>query len=152
MILESKLKKQDLDASDAAKDVAIGLLSRERNRPNFGNGGAVENLLTATKTRFMARHRGQSLPTDTVFEPQDFDPEFDRHLRASENLVKLFEDVVGCEEIIEKLGGYQETARVANARGLDPRELIPTSFLFKGPPGVYKMLCVTLQLMWFRNG
>lgn len=134
--MEVKLKKQDLSATDAAKDVAMELLSRERNRPNFGNGGAVETLLGHCKTRYMARFRGTTPPANTVFEPQDFDPEFDRHLRAAANLDKLFENVVGCEDIIDKLREYQKIARVMKARGEDARDLIPTNFVFKGPPGM----------------
>lgn len=40
-ILELKLKHQDLDATPEAKSVAIEVLSRGRNRPNFGNAGEV---------------------------------------------------------------------------------------------------------------
>jgi hypothetical protein len=136
-ILDGKLKKQDLSATNAAKDVAMELLSRERNRPNFGNGGAVENLLGQTKARYMTRFRGFTPPDDTVFEPQDFDPEFNRHLHASANLDKMFEDVVGCEDIIDKLRGYQKISRMMKARGENIGDLIPTNFVFKGPPGTY---------------
>jgi AAA+ superfamily predicted ATPase len=73
-----------------------------------------------------------------VFEPQDFDPEFDRNSHASTNLLKLFEDVVGCEEIITKLAEYQATANNAKLRGMDVRDLIPTNWVFKGPPGTGK--------------
>lgn len=38
-ILELKLKQQDLDATEDAKDVACEKLGRERDRSNFGNGG-----------------------------------------------------------------------------------------------------------------
>ena len=134
-ILDRKLVKQDLSATDGAKDVAMEVLSRERNRPNFGNGGAVENLLGHTKARYIARYRGSTPPIDTIFEPQDFDPEYDRHLHASENLDKLFEDVVGCDAVIGKLRGYQMLCRALKARGEETSDLIPTTFVFKGPPG-----------------
>ena len=138
MILNSKLKTQDLGATDAAKDVAIQVLSRARNRPNFGNGGEVENLLSQAKGRYQTRQA--SLPSyekslDVIFEPHDFDPNFDRDAHASDNLEKLFEDVVGCEDIILKLGDYQRIARTMKARGMDTRDSIPTNFIFKGPPG-----------------
>ncbi|OBZ77560.1 Stage V sporulation protein K [Grifola frondosa] len=51
---------------------------------------------------------------------------------------KLFEDVVGCEDIVAKLGGFQETARKMKARNMDPRDKIPTNFIMKGPPGTGK--------------
>jgi hypothetical protein len=43
-IFERKLKDQDLSATDQAKQVALGVLSRKKHRPNFGNGGEVENI------------------------------------------------------------------------------------------------------------
>jgi hypothetical protein len=138
MILNSKLKTQDLGATDAAKDVAIQVLSRARDRPNFGNGGEVENLLSQTKGRYQTRQASlpsQEKPLDVVFEPQDFDPNFDRDAHASDNLEKLFEDVVGCEDIIQKLGDYQRIAHTMKTRGMDTRDAIPTNFIFKGPPG-----------------
>ena len=100
----------------------------------------MENLLGHAKSRYTGRFRGSQPPTVAIFEPQDFDPEFDRHLHASENLDKMFEDVIGCEDIINKLREYQKISRVMKARGEDTRDLIPTNFVFKGPPGVCSFL------------
>ncbi|KAK4694124.1 stage V sporulation protein K, partial [Lecanoromycetidae sp. Uapishka_2] len=140
-ILDLKLKKQDLEATQPAKAVAMEVLSRGRNRPNFGNAGEVENLLGRAKGRHQLRQSAKK-PTqqssDIVFEPQDFDPDFDRGANASANLHKLFEGVVGCEDVIAKLSGYQQIAKSMKARGVEPRGMIPTNFLFKGPPGTGK--------------
>lgn len=146
-VLNWKLKDQDLDATDAAKDVAMEVLSRARNRPNFGNAGEVENLLGQAKVRWETRL--SSVPDrsyDVMFEPQDFDPVFDRHNNAASNLAKLFEDVIGCEEIIAQLGRYQQIARTMKARGMDPREQIPTNFVFKGPPGGSFSSCSSFRI------
>jgi hypothetical protein len=136
--LELKLKQQDLAATDAAVTVAIEVLSRARNRPHFGNMGEIENLLTQAKLRYQERQA--SLPQkdrspDAPFEPQDFDPEFNRNETAESNLVKLFQDVVGCEEIVDKLRRWQQMTRNLKAQGKDPRKFVPTNFVFKGPPG-----------------
>jgi hypothetical protein len=139
--LNLKLKQQDLDATADAKAVAIDILSRARNRPNFGNGGEVENLIGKAKGRYQSRQA--TVPPvqrsyDVVFQPIDFDPDFDRAEHSDTNLKKLFEDVVGCEKVVEKLQEYQNIARVMKQRGKEPREareLIPTNFIFKGPPG-----------------
>jgi hypothetical protein len=123
-------------ATDHAKQVALEVLAREKTRPNFGNGGAVENLLSASKARYLTRIRGITpRPLEVKLEPHDFDPEWDRHLRSDQNLDKLFEDVVGSEEVVKKLREYQKVARVKKARNEDPRDVIPTNFVFKGPPG-----------------
>ena len=150
----------DLDATPEAKSVAIEVLSRGRNRPNFGNAGEVrqfwvtnffkehridyltpqvENLLGLAKGRHQVRQSSKPASQksfDVVFEPQDFDPDFQRGTHAATNLQKLFEDVVGCDEVIEKLAGYQQIAQNMKARNRQFRGMIPTNFLFKGPPGM----------------
>lgn len=156
-ILELKLKTQDLRATDSAKKVAIRVLSRSRNRPNFGNAGEVENVIGQAKGRYQSRQ--MTLPAnersfDVLFEPQDFDPEFDRDEHATANLEKLFADVVGCEEIVQKLGEYQLIARTLKARGMDTRDQIPTNFVFKGPPGtkVFLLLSFSANRHVLRHG
>ncbi|KDQ11900.1 hypothetical protein BOTBODRAFT_189574 [Botryobasidium botryosum FD-172 SS1] len=140
-ILNLKLKNQDLEATDDAKRVAIEVLSRSRNRPNFGNGGEVENLLGKAKNHYQSRYKSVPVanrPASLVFEPQDFDPDFDRNMHASANLEKLFEDVVGCEDIVRKLGNHQKVAQAMKIRGIDARNEIPMAYVFKGPPGTGK--------------
>ncbi|KAF7330535.1 NFX1-type zinc finger-containing protein 1 [Mycena venus] len=140
-ILDLKLKEQDLRATDAAKIVALEVLGRARHRPNFGNAGEVENVLGQAKTRHTTRHAklpAQDRPAEIIFEPRDFDADFDRGAHASGNLAKLFQDIVGCDYIMEKLGDYQRIATVTKERGMEPRLLIPTNFVFKGPPGTGK--------------
>lgn len=136
-ILDFKLKDQDLEATDSAKQVASDLLNRAKNRPNFGNAGEVENMLGLAKSRYQKRQA--SVPpdqrSDVIFEPQDFDPDWDRDRNAAANLTKLFGDLVGCDDIVTKLGDYQKIARAMKATGVDMRKQIPTSFIFKGPPG-----------------
>lgn len=142
--LEWKLKDGDLSATESAKRVAIEVLSRLRNRPNFGNIGEVENILGQAKVRYQQRQA--TLPVserraDAPFEPQDFDPQYDRHEHATANLAELFEDTVGCDEIISKLAQYQQMAKRLKKQGKDPRDIIPTNFVFKGPPGESTELC-----------
>jgi hypothetical protein len=137
-ILNLKLNGQNLGATDPAKKVAIEMLSRGRNRPNFGNAGEVENLISEAKGRAVQRRQlipHAERPLDIIFEPQDFDPNHKRSENAATNLAKLFEDVVGCGDIVEQLGGYQQIAAVCKTRNMDPREQIPTNFVFTGPPG-----------------
>lgn len=140
-ILDMKLAEQSLHASQPGRAVASELLSRARNRPNFGNGGEVDNLLSKAKGNYQFRYAKvppAERPEEVVFEPADFDPDFNRTDNSDVNLKKLFLDVIGCENVIEKLRQYQNIARVMKARGKQPRdarELIPTTFVFKGPPG-----------------
>ncbi|KAJ3782150.1 P-loop containing nucleoside triphosphate hydrolase protein [Lentinula aff. detonsa] len=140
-VLDLKLRESDLDASSEAKVIAREFLGRARNRPKFGNGGDVQNMIDKAKLRYLSRQASLPLhqrPDDIVFQPVDFDPEHDRQSHASTNLAKLFEDIVGCDEIVEKLRKYQRIAMNAKRAGKDARKQIPTCFIFKGPPGTGK--------------
>ncbi|KAF1998618.1 P-loop containing nucleoside triphosphate hydrolase protein [Amniculicola lignicola CBS 123094] len=137
-ILELKLKDVGFDATDQAKNVAMDMLQRARNQPNFGNAGEVDILLDKAKALHQKHmSAGKSKHQDT-FDAIDFDPEFERGERAATNLPLLFKDVVGCDDLIEQLQGYQTTAANMKKLGMDPREQIPFNFLFKGPPGTGK--------------
>jgi len=137
-ILNLKLASQGLAASDEAKDTAVDVLAKLRRRPNFGNAGEVENLLSRAKDSHSKR---QKLPAagsidEIVFEPQDFDPEFGRSGNALDDCKALFKDVVGSGEVVEKLTGYIQSFNNARELGWDPTEIIPFNFVFKGPPGM----------------
>jgi len=137
-IMDLKLKKQGLDATKEAKDVAISILARSRQRLNFGNAGEVENMISHAKASHQTRESAKphsARSTDVVFEPQDFDANFDRSSKASINCRELFKDVLGCDQIVGKLEGYLKTSSNMKARGIDPKEHIPFNFIFKGPPG-----------------
>lgn len=45
---------------------------------------------------------------------------------------------MGCEGLIKQFRGYQTTAANMKVLGMDAREQLPFSFLFKGPPGTGK--------------
>ncbi|TFK32805.1 P-loop containing nucleoside triphosphate hydrolase protein [Crucibulum laeve] len=138
-ILNFKLKEQNLAATDDAKAVAMEVLNRNRMRPNFGNAGEVENLLGKAKGLWLSRFHqvaAQDRPTNIVFEPQDFDTAFNRASHAS--IADLFSDIVGHDDVKRKITEYQQIANTCKARKVDPRERIPTNFVFKGPPGTGK--------------
>lgn len=137
-ILRSKLQTQGLDATEPAISVAIDCLDRARNGLNFGNGGDVENIISKAKQSYQKRQ--SQLPrharcVDFIFEPEDFDPDFDRASVAGTNLQELFKGVIGAEQIIDQLQGYIDVARGMRLRGMEPRGQIPMNFVFKGPPG-----------------
>jgi SpoVK/Ycf46/Vps4 family AAA+-type ATPase len=137
-ILEMKLKQSGFVATGEAKKVALEMLDRARNRPNFGNAGEIDIILNDTKARHQKRYSSGQTKSSTLLEAIDFDENFDRAEKTETNVAKLFEGTVGTEEIIAKLQGYQETVRELKGLGEDPKDCIPFNFLFKGPPGTGK--------------
>lgn len=139
-IIDLKLKHQAFQTTAQGKKVALEVLARARNRPNFGNAGEIDILLNGAKVRHQQRLSAEKAagraPTRTsIFEPQDFDKEYDRGERAETNIPMLFAGNVGCEKIVEQLEGYRETVRNMRMLNIDPRDQIPFNFLFRGPPG-----------------
>jgi Holliday junction resolvasome RuvABC ATP-dependent DNA helicase subunit len=134
-VLAMKLQQQDYTATDQAKNVAMDVLKRARNRPNFGNAGEVDILLNGAKARHQKRRSAGKVNTAAMLEAIDIDPDFDRGERAATNMSILFEDVVGCEDLVAQFEGYQKMVANMRARDMDPREQIPFNFLFRGPPG-----------------
>lgn len=136
-IFDFKIKQQGFTVTPEAKKTAMDVLGRARNRPNFGNAGEVDNLLNAAKLRQQKRISKYKGSIGSMFEAEDIDPDFDRGQRAVTNVDKLFENTVGCEDIVAQLKGYQITVAKMRVRDMDPREQIPFAFLFRGPPGEY---------------
>ncbi|KAI1303510.1 P-loop containing nucleoside triphosphate hydrolase protein [Xylaria venustula] len=140
-ILDFKLRKQGLKATEEAKQAAIEVLARERDRPHFGNAGAVENIISRAKEleqkRTSATGAGNFNP-DITFLPQDFDEDYRKTDDAELSCRRLFSDIVGCEKLIGQLEKYQRIAKNMKLHGKDPRTQVPFTFLFKGPPGTGK--------------
>lgn len=135
-ILELKLKQQGFRAGEEAKKVVLEVLQRARNRPNFGNAGEVDIILGQAQERQQRRlsEFPEARNTDLLV-PEDIDPDFDRGERAATNIRMLFKDVVGCEDIVEQLEGYQQVVKNMKEMDMDPRSQVPFGFLFRGPPG-----------------
>ncbi|KAF7118726.1 hypothetical protein CNMCM5793_008346 [Aspergillus hiratsukae] len=140
-ILTMKLKEQGFNVTERGRRVALEMLERARNRPNFGNAGEVDILLNSAKMRHQRRiscMRHAAGPLHSTLDAEDFDEDFDRRERDDKNVARLFEGVVGCDEIIAKLEGYREIVRKMTQLECDPRKEVPFNFLFRGPPGTGK--------------
>jgi SpoVK/Ycf46/Vps4 family AAA+-type ATPase len=191
-ILRIKMAKEDITASKEAMDVAAEVLRRARDRPNFGNGGDIDNLLNQAKARFRERKASEKEKQTAVegdgshgatgadeeavhcddkggdqdsleeedrlaiaLEPQDFDPEWDRgtNLESGGKAPSLFDGLHGFEEIRNQFEGYQLMAANMRRRGKDPRDSIPFTYVFKGPPGTGKTHTARIMgKMFYRMG
>jgi SpoVK/Ycf46/Vps4 family AAA+-type ATPase len=139
-ILELKLRKNKIVASDKAIRVAKEMLSIARHRPNFGNGGDVENLLHAAQAARNARcaKLAVDVDLDMTLLPEDFDPDWQRTLDAARRTADLFGDMQGMGDIMGRFQRYQLMTARLRARGHDPRSHIPWALVFRGPPGTGK--------------
>jgi hypothetical protein len=135
VIFDAKLKVQAFIATPKGRSVALEMLGRMRNRPNFGNAGAVDILLNDTKMRQQKRFARDRVSRTAILEAEDFDPDHERSERAVTNIEMLFKGMVGCDKIVDQMKGYQNIATNMRERGMDPREKLPFRFLFRGPPG-----------------
>ncbi|KAJ4320700.1 hypothetical protein N0V84_005764 [Fusarium piperis] len=131
-----KLGKKGFSATDMAKKVALDVLRRERNRPHFGNAGAIDILLNEAQASHQKRVSSGKVGRHGKLEAIDFDQDFDRAERGDTDVKALFEGDVGRDKLISVLQGYQSRVRHAKALDIDPE--IPYNFLFRGPPGTGK--------------
>ncbi|KAL6694498.1 P-loop containing nucleoside triphosphate hydrolase protein [Trichoderma pleuroticola] len=136
-VLDLKLKDSGFTTTGEGKTAALDVLIRERNRPHFGNGGAVTNLLSKAMASYQKRSSAGRIKKSQL-EAEDFDEDFDRSTRTETNVKQLFQDDIGREEIIQKLESIQSRVRQLKALGMDVKEEIPFNFLFRGPPGTGK--------------
>lgn len=136
-ILDLKLKDGGFQATAQAKRVALDILSRERNRPNFGNAGAIDNLLSKAKGGYQKRISAGKAKRSQL-EAVDFDDNFDR--RRATDVEELFAGDIGREKVISLLKNIQDRFRQLKSLGMDVNEEIPFNFLFRGPPGTGKTM------------
>jgi SpoVK/Ycf46/Vps4 family AAA+-type ATPase len=133
-ILVAAVKEMDIKIDLETAIFAISQLDKARALPNFGNGGAVNNLLSEAKKQLNARQA--KLPRtcrEDLFIKEDFCKGGKLPVGGDEE--NLFSDLVGCEDIISKLQEYRSTIKKAKQLGKDPKTFIEYNFLFVGSPG-----------------
>ena len=133
-VLLSKAHDASLELSLAVAKRAVASLARARARPHFGNAGAVENLLSEAKLRLQADHSPDG--NRSVLMLEDFGLTADRRDDAA--LDNLFNDLLGCAEVREKMEELRATAVFAQGRGADAANLVSYNYVFTGNPGTGK--------------
>lgn len=120
--------------------------------PSFSNAAAVRSCLDKAKMEHQGRYREPGhpnqdehragLPTKTtgsisdgILKPEDFDPDYKKKEAGFSNCRQLLQGCVA-ENIIQKLETFQRRAFIAKRRGKRLLQNVPTTFVFKGPPGM----------------
>jgi hypothetical protein len=136
-ILQMKIREQGLTSSPQALEVAYDVLERALMRPHFTNAGEVESCLRKAKMNYGTRLENTPLELqgiDDSLKPEDFDADFDRATRGSLDIHTLLAGQVQ-ESVIETFKSYRDRSLGARRYGLNPRDQVPTTFIFTGPPG-----------------
>lgn len=123
---------------------ALNSLEQEKRRPNFGNAGAVNNLLSTAAMRMEARiaHLPTAERAAAAPAPEDFMSEADVAAAAARAAGKagaaseaVFADLIGCKSVLAKLKEWQATITASQALGKDPLDSFELNFTFVGAPG-----------------
>lgn len=130
-ILRKKAKDSHLQISIPVAKRAVRKLAKSRAKPNFGNGGAVDSLLSQAKETMQKRDG-----TSDELTKEDFAIEDDGFDEAE--LDSLFEDMIGMDNVINKLEDLKRIVKFAKARGENPSDSVSFNFLFLGNPGTGK--------------
>ncbi|KAJ9508188.1 hypothetical protein QJQ45_021542, partial [Haematococcus lacustris] len=128
----------------------VQVLDKERRRPNFGNAGAVNNLLATVAMRMEARMQGMSDAARAAAQPVAADflpPEDAKAVRADQ----VFKDLVGCKEVLAKLREWQATIKASQRMGKDPLDSFELNFRFVGAPGTGKTTVARRMAMLFKS-
>lgn len=137
-ILLMKAKERGLELPYNVAREAVKVLETERRTKNFGNGGAAENLLARSIQAFEKR-TAEFEPHERATMPLlagDFLKESGRKALARRgNPESIFEDLVGCDHIVEVLRAYMRNVVFARKTGRDPLDDCSLNFAFMGPPG-----------------
>lgn len=133
-IMDLKMSQQGLACIPEARKVAQDSFERALMRPNFENASEVESCLAGVKLNFENQQFTQFSETDVrneVLETYDFDKDLDR------NKLDYYSLLTGKVQasIVDKFAAHQIHSHTTKQRGLNPRDFVPTSFIFKEYPG-----------------
>ncbi len=138
-MLSASLEQQHITAPFAAKMAAVECLAYQRRLPNFGNGGAVNNLISAAKMRAQQRMSSASAAgaapsfrSGLVLESADFVPP----VKDIESQISdVFSGVIGCASVLAELRKTYSVIQAKKKRGEDFMNTVTLNWQFAGPPG-----------------
>ena len=131
-ILLQNVRKRSLKVSlSDAKSAVRKRLAKQRLRPNFGNAGAAEALVAEAVQRRERRLESldasqRSMERDLVLEDLYVEP---AHVKDPS---LVFDGLIGCQEIKQKLTEYSAVVDAARIAGRDPMEDLGMTFCFQG--------------------
>ena len=140
-ILRRKAMDDKLPISFDTAKFAVKMLSEQRRLPNFGNAGAVNNLLSRAvqnmQTRLSESGASASERAEAKMENEDFLSE-EKKAALNMDIDSLFEGLIGCNAVKDQVNTFIQTIKFSYKRGRDPLDDIDLNFVFSGSPGTGK--------------
>lgn len=149
-IMTLKMSQQNLTCTPDGRKVAHDIFKRTLQRPKFEDASEVESCLADAKPNFENRQLTQTSKTDVRDEKLEAN-DFDKDLQRSQvNCRELLAGKVS-RSIVDKFASYQTRCHAAKQRGYNPRDFVPTRYIFKGFPGTGKMITAKHMGQFFYN-
>jgi AAA+ superfamily predicted ATPase len=130
-ITVAKARQQQVTLDFAVAKRAVRALAKARAKPNFGNAGAVDNMLSKAVSRMQVRAGAAGCLSVDDFEYSGDGPD-------SESLGTLFDGLIGCNEVKRKMLELQSTVEFSLAQGKEATDSASFNYLFLGSPGTGK--------------
>eukprot|EP00798_Chlamydomonas_sp_ICE-L_P013667 gene13667-19555_t len=132
-ILMVKARTSGLKLNLGVAKQAVASLAGARAKPNFGNAGTLDNLLSQAKLALMSRPAGSDQQPLTL---ADFGIAPERVDNTA--LDSLFDNLLGCEGVIEHLGLLRSTVTFCQERGEELAGVVSYNYVFTSSPGTGK--------------
>lgn len=147
-IMKSKAKELGFNIDNAALAASVSELSRQRQKPNFGNARAVEGFLTKVCESQAERVKNLKTRDAAVMSSiilEDIDATLAALKAAEGKPAGNLSDLVGLEPLKKKMKELNALVSVAKRRGEDPRKYYQGAYMFAGPPGTGKTTAARLM-------
>jgi AAA+ superfamily predicted ATPase len=139
-IMKSYAKKKSLRIPFETLIFAVEQVEKKKALPNFGNAGAVLNMLKKAQSNLTSRD-----PTSAILMKEDFSPG-----DKTRSLIDIFSDVSGCENIVLKLNVIEKLILNNRKRCQPVADSVPFNFLFVGAPGTgAKTFASHTRTLWY---
>ena len=133
-IMQKRAESDHLHVSkELARKAVVNVLAKQRAKANFGNVGAVNNLLNRGKERMMQRADRRKKGGRWVLVESDLYDETDPN-----DAFKALSSLVNADKILEHIEQLQKRIKGQMQRGKDPKTLLK-NYCFVGPPGTGKV-------------
>eukprot|EP00762_Andalucia_godoyi_P003575 ANDGO_00738.mRNA.1 Protein cfxQ homolog len=137
-IFNNKVHQLDILVSTNVQQVAIEELKKMKRKANFGNGGAVDNLLAKARENCAKRCKNMTVSESVDQSKVLLEEDFVAGAAPRRSLETILGELVGCDDIRTRMISMKQTVDFWRDKGIDPISKLALNFRFVGPPGTGK--------------